>query len=142
MTFRRGAHHGESPVQTENGAPCRSSLGVRAVGGGDGKKTPRFSPIIGTFSAIHGDFSGHPAEFSQVLRTALRRGGKKTRIHILLRGAPGDGVPRGGVRCRDVPRRRVIFGEIRVRRAPYAGRRAAFRRGNFVYQPKSLKFAD
>ena len=60
----------------------------------------------------------------------------------LLRGAPGDGVPRGGVWCRDAPRRRVIFGAIRARRAPYAGRRAAFRRGNFVYQPKSLKFAD
>lgn len=111
-------------------------------GGGDGEKTPRFSLIIGTFSAIHGDFSGHPAEFSQGLRPALRRGGKKTRIPTLLRGHPGGGVPGGGVRCRDVPRRRVIFGEIRARRAPYAGRRAAFRRGNFVYQPKSLKFAD
>ena len=30
--FRRGARHGESPVLTENGAPCRSSLGVRAAG--------------------------------------------------------------------------------------------------------------
>ena len=30
--FRRGARHGESPVQTENGVSCRSSLGVRAAG--------------------------------------------------------------------------------------------------------------
>ena len=131
-------------------ARCKRKTGRRAVqvsecarrGGGDGKKTPRFSLIIGTFSAILGNFSGYLAEFSSGLRTALRRGGKKRRIHILLRGAPGDGVPRGGVRCRDAPRRRVIFGEIRARRVPYAGRRAAFRRGNFVYQPKSLKFAD
>ena len=131
-------------------ARCKRKMGRRAVqvsecvrrGGGDGKKTPCFSLIIGTYSAILGNFSGHFAEFSSGRRTALRRGGKKTRIHILLRGAPGDGVPRGGVRCRDVSRRRVIFGKIRARRAPYAVRRVAFRRGNFVYQPENLKFAD
>lgn len=131
-------------------ARCKRKTGRRAVqvsecarrGGGDGKKTPRFSLIIGTFSAILGNFSGHLAEFSQGLRPALRRGGKKTRIHILLRGVPGRWRAERRGLCRDAPRRRVIFGAIRARRVPYAGRRAAFRRGNFVYQPKSLKFAD
>ena len=78
-------------------ARCKRKTGRRAVqvsecarrGGGDEKKTPRFSLIIGTFSAILGNFSGHPAEFSSGLRTALRRSGKKTCIHSLLRGAPG-----------------------------------------------------
>ena len=94
-------------------ARCKRKTGRRAVrvsecarrGGGDGEKTPRFSPIIGTFSAIHGDFSGHLAEFSSGLRPALRRGGRKTRIPTLLRGAPGRwrAERRGAVQGRSAP---------------------------------------
>ena len=107
-----------------------------------GRKRPVFRQLLGLFPQFSGTFRDIPPSFRRGCGRRCVGAGRRRAFTSCCVEHPGDGVPRGGVRYRDVPRRRVIFGEIRADRAPYAGRHAAFRRGNFVYQPKNLKFAD